>query len=380
MKVNRLPATLFLQDLFHPLTSLKCSEYSGVPASVYNTQAVIVNYKVYIGGESINSGWSSSRLLIYDFTEDSWDTLSTHTHWYALTTYRSQLVLVGGRNATTWITTNELWALDEQYKLTKPPPPMKMKRYQASAVSVGDYLIVAGGCGGHYAGDLDAVEVYNGHMWRQVQSLPRPCSSMKSAVLEGNWYLVGQHYEEVYHTSLKGLIASSHSEEAGQTSVWKNLPGMPLKLSTPTKFLNQLIAVGRGPSGSALHAYSPSINSWVHVGDLPVACHSTCTLVLPTGELLVVGEKTQYECPSLSFRVNVQGDLNVCICGCVYGWIHLISSCKSAIKCPMLKKKFIAKWHFINSNLCQYSRFCEHLGVWFRLVCIIMQECIRMGG
>ena len=271
-------------------------------------------------------------------TEDSWDTLSTHTHWYALTTYRSQLVLVGGRNATTWITTNELWALDEQHVWTKPHPPMKMKRYQASAVSVRDYLIVAGGCGGPYAGDLDAVEVYDGHMWRQVQSLPRPGSSMKSALLEGRWYLVGQHYEEVYHTSLEALIATSHSEEPAQTSVWKNLPGVPLKFSTPTKLLNQLIAVGRGPSGSALFAYFPSTNSWVHVGDLPVACHSTCTLVLPTRELLVVGEKTQYEPSSLSFRVNIQGDLNVCICGCVCGWIYLISflSCKSIIKCLLL--------------------------------------------
>ena len=214
MKVNRLPATLFLQDLFHPLTSLKCSEYSGVPASVYNTQAVIVNYKVYIGGESINSGSALSRLLIYDFTKDSWDKLDTPTQWYALTTYHSQLVLVGGRDATTWITTNELWALDEQHKSTEPPPPMKMKRYQASAVSVRDYLIVAGGCGGPYAGDLDGVEVYDGNKWRQIQSLSRKCSSMKSALLEGNWYLVGQCYE-VYHTSLKGLIASSHSEEAG---------------------------------------------------------------------------------------------------------------------------------------------------------------------
>ena len=259
--------------------------------------------KVYIGGESINSGLSS-RLLIYDFTKDSWDTLDTPTQWYALTTYHSQLVLVGGRDATTWKTTNQLWVLDEQW--TQLLPAMTIKRYQACAVSVGDYLIVAGGCGGLYDDDLDAVEIYNGNKWRQVQSLSRKCSSMKSALLEGNWYLVGQHHE-VYHTSLEALIATSHSEESGQTSVWKKLPGVPLEMSTSTEFLNQLITVGRGQSGSALLAYSHSINSWVHVGDLPVACHSTCTLVLPTGELLVVGGETRYEPLSLPFRVKVKG-------------------------------------------------------------------------
>ena len=282
---------------------------------MYNAQAVLLGYNVYIGGGSIYSGLSS-ELLVYDFTKDLWKKLYTPTQWYALTTYHSQLVLVGGRDATTWKTTNQLWVLDEQCQWIQPLPAMTIKRYQASAVSVGDYLIVAGGCGGPCAGDLDGVEVYDGNKWRQIQSLPRKCSSMKSALLEGNWYLVGQHYE-VYHTSLKGLIASSHSEEAGQTSVWKKLPDVPLKWSTPAKFLNQLITVGRGQSGSAIHAYSPSLNSWVHVGDLPVACYSTCTLLLPTEELLVVGEETQYKLSSLSFRVKVRGDLNACVvCVC----------------------------------------------------------------
>ena len=34
--------------------------------------------------------------------------LYTPTQWHALTTYHSQLVLVGGRGATTWKTTNQV--------------------------------------------------------------------------------------------------------------------------------------------------------------------------------------------------------------------------------------------------------------------------------
>ena len=272
---------------------------------MYNAQAVVFGNKVYIGGGSV---YSQSKLLVYEFTKDLWDTLSTHTQWFALTTYHSQLVLIGGRDATTWKTTNELWVLDEECQWIQPLPAMTTKCYQASAVSVGDNLIVAGGCSS--AGDpLDIVEVYNGHMWRQVQSLPRACSSMKSAVLEGNWYLASRTRQgrKVYHTSLESLIATS--EEAGQTSVWKMLPDAPLQWSTLAVLSNQLVTVGGAWGGyncnSAIYAYTHNTNTWVHVGDLPVACYLPCSLALPTGELLVVtGTRSGL------FRASVGGHLH----------------------------------------------------------------------
>ena len=263
--------------------------------------------------------YSQSRLLVYNFNKDSWDTLDTPTQWYALTTYHSQLVLVGGRDATTWKTTNKMWALDEQCQWIQPLPAMTTKRYQASAVSVGDNLIVAGGC--RSGGDpLDTVEVYDGYKWRQVQSLPRACSSMKSAVLEGNWYLASRTRQgrKVYHTSLESLIATS--EVVGQTSVWKKLPNSPLEWSTLAVLRNQLITVGGAWGGyncnSAIYAYTHSTNTWVHVGDLPVACYLPCSLALPTGELLVV-TGTRSGSSSCLFRASVGGHLHgVYLCFC----------------------------------------------------------------
>ena len=193
---------------------------------------------------------------------------------------------------------------------------MITKRYHASTVSVEDHLIVAGGCGGGYVGALKLVEVYDGHQWRQVQPLPSACSWMKSAVLEGNWYLAGGMGQDskVYHTCLESLIASSYTEEAGQTSVWKMLPDAPLQWSTLAVLRNYLITVGGGykySSIAVIHAYFPSMNTWVHVDDIPIACHSPCTLVLPTGELLVVGGKTETELSSHSFRASIRGTWNL---------------------------------------------------------------------
>ena len=279
--------------------------------SVLNAQAVVLGKKVYLGGGSMNP-MLPPRLLIYGFTEDSWDTIDTPTQWYALATYHSKLVLVGGRDPNTKKATNQLWVLDEQNRWTQPLPPMTTKRYKASAVSLGDHLIVACGQGCSDVCPLDEVEMYNGHQWKKVESLPRGCTWMKSTLHERNWYLAGgiRQGSEVYQTSLESLIVTS--EGAGQTSVWKKLPDAPLELSATVMFRDQLITIGGGkPLSSAIHAYSPSTNSWVHVGDLPIDCHchSTCAVVLPTGELLVVGGENESGLLHCPFRASIGGKL-----------------------------------------------------------------------
>ena len=287
-----------------------------MPVGMFNAQAVVLENKVYIGGGCM-SPEPSSILLVYDFAKDLWDKLDTPTQWYALTSYNSQLVLVGGMDPNTGIATNQLWVLDEQHNWTQPLPPMTKERYQASAVNVGDYLIVAGGQGGSHVGPLNEVEVYDGHQWRKAKSLPRPRSWMKSALHEGKWYLDGgaqaEEDRKIYYTSLESLIATMHSEGGEQPSVWKELPGSPLLWSTPVVFNNQLISVAGYPYSSAIHAYFPSKMSWVHVGDLPVACYSTCALVLPTGELLVIGGDSEYGLSPISFTATIGGDLSLSI-------------------------------------------------------------------
>ena len=274
-------------------------------------QAVVVGSKVYIGG-NVYPG-SLSRLFIYDIAKKLWDILDTPTYSYALTTYHSQLVLVGGINPDTERATSQLWVLDKQHKWIQPLPPMTTRRCQASAVSVDGHLIVAGGCSDGDA--LDEVVMYDGHQWRKVQPLPRACSWVKSAVHK-NWYLAGGRMEQkneqgyvIYHTSLDSLIATK--DNAGKLSVWKKLPDAPLKWSAPAVPRNQLITVGGGINdySSAIHAYSTTTNSWVHVGDLPDACYSPDSVVLPTGELLVVG--TRLGLASFLFRANIRGELGL---------------------------------------------------------------------
>ena len=297
-----------------------------MPLHMCDAQAVLLGDKVYMGGgDMYSAAGSSAALLIYNFTVDSWDLLDTPTEDYALTTYNSQLVLVGGIDPTTMNVTNQLWVLDEQQYWTQPFPPMKIQCCRASAVNMDHHLIVAGGLDDELD-PLDVVQVYDGHQWKKAQPLPKAGHCMKSSVLNGVWYLAGgdEQGKEVIYTSLFSLIATTSSDNV---FVWKKLPNVPLEWATPVKIGKNLATVGGNFFSSAIYVYFYPTNSWVYVEDLPVACHSTCTVVLPTGELLAVGGETERGTFSHAFRTKIQGNimfdihlcLRICILASMYG-------------------------------------------------------------
>ena len=278
-----------------------------MPLGMSDAQAVVLGDKVYVGGgDNISYHISPAVLLIYNSHDDSWKTLDTPTVNYALTTYDSKLVLVGGRDPHNETITNQLWALDKQGYWTQSFPPMTTGRSRASAVSVDHYLIVAGGR--DQLGLLDVVEVYDGRYWSKAQSIPKASCSMKSCLLKGIWYLAGgeEQGKEIIYSCLSSLIATTSSETVRQISVWEKLANVPLEWSTPVIIGNQLATVGGFTYSSAIHVFSFSSNSWVYVGNLAVASHSTCTVILSTEELLVVGGEKEWELLSSTFKGKIE--------------------------------------------------------------------------
>jgi hypothetical protein len=253
---------------------------------MHNAQAVWLGDKLYVGGGWIpGSRRGDASLYIHTPTTDTWSHIGTpvSAYYFGLITYHSQLVLMG--------TGGSLWTLTEHVRWKEIFPPKTRKRNQASAVEFADYILVAGGLDDK-GRNVDIVEVYNGHHWDEAQCLPKPCYDMNSTVLNGHWYLMGGvgQGKEVYYASLDSLVASCRPSEKSPPSVWKRLPDVPNGYSSTAVFGNRLIAVGGGhPSSSSIHAYSPHTQSWVHVGDMPVGLYSTCTAVLPTGDLMVIG-------------------------------------------------------------------------------------------
>ena len=323
-------------DLLHPLTTLEWEQCCKVPDNLTGAQAVVLGDMVYVGEQTANMGPGS--LLIYDVTRDSWiKRINTPTNLYTLTTYGSELVLVGGRYPCTELfemlrpsnVTNKVWVLDEHQCLNSNRlPAMLTAHMRASAVSKDNHLVVAGGTDGlsysmfSMMPAVDVVEVYDGNVWARAQSLPRIDRTWKSIPCEGKWYLYGRIRS--CYTSLDSLIATARSDTPAteeQTSVWVDLPDGPQPvLYAPTMFGTQLVDV-RGytcslshRSTSALHVFchghGQQSSQWMHVEDLPVACHSTCMLLLPTRELLVVvlEAETGNRDPRSIFKGRVRGE------------------------------------------------------------------------
>ena len=277
-----------------------------MPVHMFDAQAVVLGDKVYMGGGDAADG-PSTKLLIYDFSKDLWNEIRTPVRSYSLAVYHSQLVLVGGVDPYQNTIMNKVWVLDNELCwLESEIPAMPTERFGASVVSVDNQLIVAGGSKG--ASYLKVVEVYDGHEWRTVQSLPQSCFRMKSVVHEGFWYLAGGVGQgtKVFYASLESLSASD-LEGAQQKLIWKSLPEAPFGCSTPV-ILGMQLTIMVGGYTSPVYAYSPPTKTWVHVADLPVAYNSVCSVVLPNRELLMVGEKTREGGSSCVFRVNIHSE------------------------------------------------------------------------
>ena len=276
-------------DILHPLASLEWGQCAGPPVNVGSAKAVWLKDKVYVGGGSTSGGTGSrgdaARLYIYSPATDTWTTLDTPVCWFALTTYHSQLVLVGGSEQFEDIT-NKLWTLSEdgQWQETFPPMPAPCGIF-ASAVSHGDHLLVI-------SGYYPKVYVYNGHHWASAQHPPERLTDTKSTIFNGHWYLMGGG-GIVYSCSLDSLLASCQPSETSQpSSVWKRLTDVPSGGCYPAVFGNRLVAVGESSlTITSLHAYSSLTQSWVHMGDIPVTLLSSdtlCAVLLPSNELMIV--------------------------------------------------------------------------------------------
>ena len=252
-------------------------------------QSVSLNDKVYISGphRAYHSGKkSSARLSVYTSATDKWDTIDTPVYGFALTTYHSQLVLVGGRNCDDRSRSSKLWTLSNDGQWQETLPPMETACTNASAVSHGDHLLVVSG------GDRSEVSVYNGHYWAKAQSMPEQRYNAKSTVYNDNLYVM-MWYGDVYSASLDSLIASCQPSETSQpSSIWKKLPGVPDSQCYSTTFGGRLVTVGT----SSIYAYDPFNQSWIKAGDTSILLiHVLSAIDLSTNELLVFGRRAVFK-------------------------------------------------------------------------------------
>ena len=266
----------------------------------YSVQSVVIGDTVYVGGG--DAGNHHVACTVMKLEQDQWTKLPKYTaRHFAITSLANRLVLVGGCDSYTNKRTNQL-AVFESGEWTHPYPPMNIARSHSTVVSFNNnHIIVAGGWDDK--GRTTSVEVLDvaSRRWYIAQSLPNPRSSLKSTLIGNILYLMGgfdhtlSATKTVHHVDLNELIAKALSNLDTPT-LWHTLQEVPLLYSAPLSIGRSLLAVcGRGDRGnpsSSIHLYQPDTRRWVKVGDLPTARYCCTCSVLPSGEVIVAGGRT----------------------------------------------------------------------------------------
>ena len=281
---------LYLQvDILHPLATLHSEQCPPLPMNIFDAQNLFVGDRLFVGSglTSLQKGLhNNEQIFVFSANLDLLSVWNTPTYHYALTTYNSHPVLVGGMSSFTNKLCNQLWIRNEVKGIWDPLlPPMPTARSYSSAVNTGstECIVVAGGRG--KTGPVDVVEVLKEGQWLTLQPLPAPCWNMVSTLHNRKWYL-NSSKGYMFCCNLESLLIDYEQS----SDVWSKIDNNVINFSIAS-FGQQLITIGRSRLvPTSIHALSPLTQSWVHVGDMPEELFYSSIIVLPTKELVVIRE------------------------------------------------------------------------------------------
>ena len=219
-----------------------------------------------------------------------------------------KLVVVGGQREAEdkqMMITGEVFMLDETEAWSGDViPPMKIPRMRACVVSYKGHCIAA--CGGleeKSSRDCSSeVEIYRSDIkeWCTVNPLPAPRAALRATVIHKTVYLLGGFFPDLTGVSERDCVSidleNLFQADSTLPRLWKTaLAETPYHSSAPANICGSLLTVGGAQNRQtraltdAICAYSPVMNKWYHIDNLPVKLSSATAVTLTSGELVVVG-------------------------------------------------------------------------------------------
>ena len=289
-----------------------------------------------MGGVCNDSGREKCRLFEYSLSANTWDMFDTHIADFALASYKSTLMLIGGTeyefcrfSSSEKSPTKKVWFLNDQYELQEADiPPMNVNRKSAQAIGNGKHLIVVGG--DH--GKTKTVEVYDSDTkkWSFAPSisLPQSSSHVRSSVVhpDGNLYIqLGTHLmNRIIYASLESVIASvtSSIQENDNLSFWKEISCSFSILSNVMLCQDHLILIGSDnktkywqenpPRSIFVYQSSDSTPRWLDIARVPPDLYgrvgkAPVTCVSEKQFLLFGDDNVNAQCPQEMFLISFQG-------------------------------------------------------------------------
>jgi hypothetical protein len=282
---------------------------------VEHPSMVVLKGKVYIGGGYAKNEVETKTVIVYDPQKDSCTTLPPYAYFYFLmAVVNNQLTLVGGKDSKPDARTNKLGVWDES-RWIHPFPPMATACERPTVVTHKDrwLIVIGGGIGGsHRSSKVEILDTFL-NQWHSSTPMPEVlgCSHTLTAAIGSTCYLVGGYLhtdhnsklipERVLSVSLDELVSQAQvSKPVGASSPsipspWQTLPDTPLRFSAPLALNGTLLVFG-GQSKqdgfkakNTIYAYHPERKEWVEAGEMPAKRTRCSSIVLPSGEIMIVG-------------------------------------------------------------------------------------------
>ena len=294
--LKQLPVqpSLKVDHKLHPLSvrkiTLNWRDGGKAPFKMRRGAAVVDENVTYL------MNWNG-EVCSYNISSKKWSKLPKCPYKYStLAVINGQLITIGGcKDALDKDTyTNKLFSMPSYKEVF---PPMPTRRWNATAVTTKDHLIVAGGSIGWSGTDtFTAVEVMKIKtlVWSTVASLPHPYCRALGTFFGDQLYVLGGFDDKgrtksVLTCSLTELLQSSSSS----SSIWHRVADAPAYYSTCAAINGELLAVGgcdiEYKPTAAIHKCNPTTNSWDLISNMPTARYWSLIAVLPTNEMMVVG-------------------------------------------------------------------------------------------
>ena len=211
-------------DLWHPLATLHWEEYQCHPPpsrpAIDEIQCVFLKNKLYISTRG-------DYIYIYntDFTALP-SVKAPYRQGYSITTYRSQLVVIGGIDTATYKEVNKVWVSDDGLNWEPSLPPLPTAYANPFIVNTGspEYLIVAG---------EDKVYVLMKGQWMAAHPFPRAGVGMSYTIHSWNLYLYqnnccGNNDFPILYCNLDSFLATTNSEGPFKDSLSSKLRASPI--------------------------------------------------------------------------------------------------------------------------------------------------------
>ena len=247
---------------------------------------------VYVGGGVTKRFDDSCLIQQYSPTDDRWYTLPpAPVRYFGMGELNGQLVIVGGWTRQRDVTGKVHTLNSSTQKWVESIAPMPTARSRPAVYSQPSCLTVVGG-GDQHGTHLSDVEIFMPHtsQWHRTTSpAPSPLYNLTTTVIDNKCFIAEYSSTKVYQLCMSLQQTTTDSANTPQViTEWTNLCDLPHSGCGLGSINRCVLAVGGGWFNPITTILGFS-NTWKTVGELPEPRRDCTTVLLPTGELLVMG-------------------------------------------------------------------------------------------